>query len=95
MGMITTEFFKTEIQRRDKANSKRAELLHIVTAYRDALTDIVWPYYVDAATKTMGDWKTLETEIRALVDYIDECLRNLATVYGSKATKERNILLMY
>ncbi len=83
MGEIDENTFKKEIQRRDKADSKRAELLHIVTAYRDALTDIVWPYYQSAETKTLKEWTELISEVEALEEYIDGCMNTLAKTYGS------------
>ncbi len=93
MGDISTDEFKKEIQRRDKCNSKRAEMLHIITAYRDALTDIIWTYYEKSCT--LDDWKALNREIDALVEYINACLLDLARVYGSRASRERDILSMY
>lgn len=75
--------FRREIQRRDKANSKRNELLQIVLTYRDAITDLIWPYVTSGSTKNVNEWKQLSAEIKALEEYVNGCFRLVADVYGS------------
>lgn len=80
---LPEEDFRREIQRRDKANSKRNELLQIVLTYRDAITDLAWPYIVEGHLKTIDEWKQLHTEINNLETYVNECFELVSSVYGS------------
>ncbi len=81
---ITEKVFKRNIQRIDKANARRAEMLDIVITYRDALTDIVWDYYINAETKKADDWMEMYKQIKTLVNYINQCFQKVANVYGSR-----------
>ncbi len=81
---ITEKVFKRNIQRIDKANSRRAEMLDIVITYRDALTDIVWDYYINADTKKAEEWVEMYKQIKNLVNYINQCFQKVADVYGSR-----------
>jgi len=80
---ISEDVFKYEIQKRDKANSKRAELLQIVMTYRDAITDIVWPFIEDGLDKSLKDWTNMIGEVKALESYINDCFVKISKVYGS------------
>lgn len=85
---ITELEFKREIQKRDKATSKRNDLLHVVMTYRDALTDIIWPF-VDAQQrrqiKSLDEWKSMAEQIKALEDYVNECFVRVSETYGTVA----------
>lgn len=80
---LSEDDFRREIQRRDKANSKRNELLQIVLTYRDAITDLVWPYIVEGHLKTIDEWKQLHAEMNALEEYVNGCFELVSCVYGS------------
>ena len=85
--------FKREIQRRDKANSRRQELLQIVMTYRDSLTDIIWPF-TTRERKPVTDWLNMVQELRALEIYINDCFQKVSSVYGSvqhEIGSDRNI----
>jgi hypothetical protein len=81
---ITEKVFKRNIQRIDKANSRRAEMLDIVITYRDALTDIVWDYYINADAKKAEEWVEMYKQVKNLVNYINQCFQKVADVYGSR-----------
>ncbi len=80
---LPEEEFRRQIQKNDKANSKRNELLQIVLTYRDAITDLAWPFIIDGRDKTLDEWEQLYRDIRALEVYIDGCFGTIANVYGS------------
>ncbi len=80
---LPEEEFRRQIQKNDKANSKRNELLQIVLTYRDAITDLAWPFIIDGRDKTLDEWEQLYRDIRALEVYIDGCFSTIANVYGS------------
>lgn len=77
------EEFKREIQKRDKANAKKNELLQVVITFRDALTDLVWPFVQSQRNVNVEQWLQLVVEIKTLVTYVDECFDKIASVYGS------------
>ena len=80
---LPEEEFRRLIQKHDKANSKRNELLQIVITYRDAITDLAWPFVIDHRNKTLDDWVQLHNDIKALEEYVDQCFGVIACVYGS------------
>jgi len=82
LNHIDEDMFKRDIQKRDKANSKRLELLQIVLTYRDAITDIVWPFIEFGPSKTLKEWIALTDEVKALENYIDGCFQKMSKVYN-------------
>ena len=90
-NLINEIDFKREIQKRDKATSKRNDLLHVVMTYRDALTDTIWPF-VDAMQrneiKTLEEWVSLANQIEALEEYVNGCFVRVADTYGTAAPFE-------
>ena len=87
-GSITEDTFKHEIQRIDKATSKRQELLQVVMTYRDALTDIIWPFYAEGNLKKWDEWLDMIRHIKKLEEYVDTCFSTIAVVFGSTAVHE-------
>ena len=83
MGNISETDFKREIQRRDKSNAKRNELLQVVMTYRDAMLDILAPFTEIRSRKTLAEWLALVAQIKALVGYVDECFVRVADAYNS------------
>ena len=79
---IDEDTFKRDIQKRDKANSKRLELLQIVMTYRDAITDIVWPFVEFGPSKKLNEWIALVDEVKALESYINDCFQKVSKVYN-------------
>lgn len=87
-GASTEAEFKQEIQRRDKAMSKKNDYLHIVMTYRDSLIDIVWQFVAlgaQSASKSMEEWSSLVSEVRALEEYVDECFVRVSAAYSCGA----------
>lgn len=82
-GFITEEEFRREIQRRDKANSKKNDLMQITITYRDSINDLVWDFAQHGNTKTIQEWTKLTDEVKALEAYVNECFKKTATVYNS------------
>lgn len=80
---ITESEFKTTIQRRDKMNSKRAELLQVCMTYRDALMDILAPYADPETMHPLEAWLELVTQIGRLEAHVNECFATIAATYGS------------
>lgn len=85
-GLSTELEFKREIQRKDKAASRRAELLNVVTTYRDALTDIIWPFADLPRHQTVSQWIDMVKELQALEIYINECFNKVFETFGSTAS---------
>jgi len=82
-NVINEATFRSEIQKRDKRSSKRNDLLHIATTYRDSLSDIVWPFVENGEDKTLEEWLSMIKSIKALEVYINECFARISDVYGS------------
>lgn len=80
---IEEDYFKQEIQRIDKATSRRQELLQVVMTYRDALTDIIWKFVDTRQEYQYCEWKGMVAEIRALEEYVDGCFKKISDVFGS------------
>lgn len=87
-GTINEITFKHEIQRMDKANSRRQDYLQVVMTYRDSLTDIIWPFYVAGLSKTEQEWRSMIDEVKALEQYVNQCFERISNVFGSKVVHE-------
>ena len=83
---ITETEFKIKIQRSDKAESKKRDILNILVTYRDAATDITFRMHDKMRSK---DYKTIDhfgqfyTEYMTLKRYVDQCLTDVALAYDS------------
>ena len=78
--------FKQEIQRRDKAASKRNDLLHLVMTYRDAITEIVWPFVeiVQAEeSRPLQEWIDMVAQVHVLEGWINDSFVRIAATYNS------------
>jgi hypothetical protein len=82
MGIMDEASFRREIQKRDKASSKRNELLQTVLTYRDALADIVAPF-VERGVRPYSEWEAMLAEVRALELYVNSCFITIGQTYGS------------
>ena len=83
MNSIDESNFKREIQRRDKSNAKRNDLLHVVMTYRDALIDIVSPFVESRKKKPFAEWMSMVDQIKALEEYVNDCFGRVAAAYNS------------
>ncbi|KAF1319030.1 hypothetical protein FI667_g13427, partial [Globisporangium splendens] len=73
--------FKREIQRRDKSTSKRNDLLQVTITYRDAVTEIIFPFV--RTRKTYEEWPAMIVGVHALEAYVDKCFRRVGDTYNS------------
>lgn len=77
--------FRIKIQRSDKAESKKRDILNIVVTFRDCASSIAFRLFTDASMNAF-EMKTLVSyidELNNLREYIDECLEQTAVVYSS------------
>lgn len=82
-GFIDEDTFRREIQRRDKANARKNDLMQIVLTYRDSITDTIWGFVEKGRTKSLQDWIDLVKQVRELEEYVNNCFRQTAVVFGS------------
>jgi hypothetical protein len=77
--------FKIRIQRSDKAENKKQDIMNILITYRDAATDITFRMVDDIKTKQykMDRFKKYYAEFYGLYNYVNTCLENIAATYGS------------
>ncbi len=83
---ITEAEFRTKIQRVDKAESKKRSVLNVLVTFRDAATDITFRMHDQVRAKRFSTIEHLDDyykEFMALKVYVDQCLRDIAEVYGS------------
>jgi hypothetical protein len=84
VNLLTNEMsesdFKREIQRRDKATSKRNDLLHVVMTFRDATIDIT-SGFVGRSRKTFDEWVAMIDELKALETYVNNCFIRVGKTY--------------
>lgn len=86
-GLLTEQEFKRQIQQKDKSNSRKDDLTNVLMTYRDALTDIVWPF-TERRSRSLDEWPELSKEITALEKYVNECFRKVSETYGSSVLYE-------
>ncbi len=84
LNNITEASFKQTIQRIDKANAKREEILNIVITFRDIATEIIWPYFTNRHDKTLENWEELYNQLLKLESYINSCFGKVADIFGSR-----------
>ena len=83
---LSEDDFKTQIQRQDKKHQKHQEIFNVLTILYNTATDIL--YRFDAGIRADivdidGTTAILE-EMKTIVAYVNECLENIGTAYGSK-----------
>lgn len=84
---IDENTFKIKIQRTDKAESKKNNILNILVMYRDAATDITYRMHSKIISNkyTLENFELFYTEFKNLSNYVNNCLRDIAITYGSTA----------
>lgn len=89
--------FKIRLQRMDKKTSRQREIYDILTVIQNAVTDILYRYYEKVNVNTTYDSLIEEEkreillipdEIKNIINYANECLKDVSTTYG---TKERRL----
>jgi len=90
---ITEDQFKTTLQRNDKKFEKSREIHNVLTILLNTITDIVNRFYTHLREAQPSDFviDTLE-EIDPIVDYVNECLRDISKTYTSKVIQFSNDL---
>lgn len=87
---ISETEFKIKIQRTDKAESKKRDILNIIVTFRDAASDITFRLYDKTRSKklTMEEFYAFYNEYITLKTYVDSCLQTTAEVYSSSMATE-------
>ena len=96
-GKITEQVFRNMVQKRDKAFQKNTDLYRLFTMMIQCMTEIMYRYYEELDTKQnrvcssfvfdtniSSTYKPYEKEFITLIDYINDCLKNISTTYNSK-----------
>lgn len=81
---IDTDEFKTKIQRLDKSNCKKQEILDIATMYEQCCIDIIYRLLDDDST--FNKLKTYTAELKKIDEYTNDCLQSVFKVYGGRMT---------
>ena len=82
---ISEEYFKVTLQRTDKRIEKKRETRDIITLLLTTSTDIILRFYNKLRDETNPelDGKIVD-ELKPIVDYANECLREIGRVYTGK-----------
>ena len=85
---ITEDNFKIQVQRLDKKQQKSREIHNVLTVLRDTVTDILYRFEYGVRSSDTETDKQTATEILgetgAIIEYANECFRDIASAYGSK-----------
>lgn len=85
-GKTSEATFKTMIQRSDKADSKRQDILNVVVTFRDCATTIArrFKFELDKPDKITPEiLESYFTEFKTLREYVNSCLTQTSEVYNS------------
>jgi hypothetical protein len=90
---ITEDQFKTTLQRNDKKFEKSREIHNVLTILLNTVTDIVNRFATHLRDAPNNEFvvDTLE-EVDPIVDYVNECLRDISKTYTSKVIQFSNDL---
>lgn len=82
---ITEADFKTQLQRSEKKAEKSREIYNVLEILVTTATDIIHRFedHLNAAADNMWEMTILE-EIDPIVEYANECLRDISKTYNSK-----------
>ena len=85
---ITEENFKTSLQKNDKRNQKNLEILNVLQLLHDTSSEIMvrtYGMFISSAPQHINEnfKKTLD-ELSNIVNYVNECLKEIAKTYASK-----------
>jgi hypothetical protein len=90
-NLITEEHFKTTLQRNEKKVEKHREIHNVLTILLTTVTDIMFRFLNHLNESEPGMWSNeILAEIDPIVDYVNECLRDTAKTYKSKALQFSN-----
>lgn len=87
-NQITQEYFKREIQKRNKKFEKYREIFQICQLWYDTIRDIIYRFYgnisIQTITATEIEEMKIGEEVDAISEYCTECLLNIAKTYNSR-----------
>jgi hypothetical protein len=91
MNNITENDFKSRLQRDDKKYSKNREIHNVLEILLNTITDILFRFSLHVGTARMNSWVLdILEEIDPIVDYVNECLRDISKTYSSKLIQFSN-----
>ena len=78
---IDEQYFRVTLQKREKARNKKEDLFRLFSMMIQCITEIIYryeqEYEVDNASKYVD-------EIYKLLEYVNECLKNISSIYSSR-----------
>ena len=77
-NQITEDQFKIFIQKRDKESQKKKEYYRILSMYIQCMTEIIYRHVEAKSVRSV-----VLTEIKNLIDYVNDCLLEISTTYNS------------
>jgi hypothetical protein len=84
-NLITEDHFKTTLQREEKKEEKKREIRNVMDILYTTCTDIVLRFMAHLRECECGQWQpTILGEIEPIVNYANECFREVSRVYKSK-----------
>jgi len=84
-NQITEEKFKVILQRDQKKSDKMREIHNVLDLLLTTITDIVFRFLDHLNSAHMGEFnQDILREINPIVDYANECLRDISETYNSR-----------
>jgi hypothetical protein len=84
-NLITEEQFKITLQREQKKEEKKREIRNVFDILYTTTTSIIMRFIQHLRDVREGAWEpSIINEINAIVDYANECFRDIGRVYKSK-----------
>lgn len=82
---ITEDHFKTILQREDKKEEKKREVRNVLDILYTTCTDIVLRFIAHLREAPAGQWThVILDELVPIVDYANECFRDIGRIYKCK-----------
>lgn len=94
-NLISQNQFKTLLQRNEKKTEKYREIYNIMEVLMNTMTEIIFRFvaHINTAEPAQYEINILE-EIDPIVDYANDCLRDISKVYKSKQIRFSNEIRM-
>jgi len=88
---ISEQNFKITLQRNQKKIEKHTEIHNILEILLTTVTEIIYRFIENLRTTVEGNWDmAILEEIDPIVDYTNECLREISKTYSSKLIRFNN-----
>ena len=91
---MSEDEFKYIIQKEDKKYRKDTELSRVYQLLRDVVTDIIYRFYEKLRDESIYDQNILN-EIVQIVDYVNDCLKEIGTTYNCVQYKFNYLCVRY